>query len=74
MANKKNTVSLDIATLEELLKEANEKYDEAEKVFDETDCHEAMHASEHWRETIEWLSEKIKKQKKLAALREKSKQ
>jgi hypothetical protein len=71
MSSKKNVV-LDISTLEELLKEASENYDEANETFEETDCTEAMHATEQWQATVAWLDEKIKKQKKLALLKEKN--
>ncbi len=61
MANKKSTTSLDKATLELLIKEANKKYNEAEEEFEDSDSIDAMHDSEHWAKTVGWLTEKLKK-------------
>lgn len=63
---KKETLSLDLTTLKALHKEASKKYAETNKVFEETDSTEFMHLAEHWLETMNWLKEKIKTQKKKA--------
>jgi hypothetical protein len=57
-------ISLDINTLLELQKEASNKYDEANELFEDSDSSEAMNEAEGWLQTIHWLSDKIKKQKK----------
>ncbi len=60
MSNEKTTTSLDRKTLEILIKEANKKYNSAEKEFEDSDSVDAMHDSEHWAKTVGWLTEKLK--------------
>lgn len=61
MPTKKSVHSLDNDTLEALIKEASRNYKEENKLFEESDSPEAMHAAEQWSNTVAWLSEKLEK-------------
>jgi hypothetical protein len=50
---------LDVKTLQALLAEAKENYAAVQKLFEETDDVDDMHAAEQWHGSVKWLERKL---------------